>query len=140
MKIFNSMSLCFVNYYNNILIRFKNIVYKYHSSKILLIKKNIKQWGIIPKILFKTMSDNMHYVNLISNQTINGLKVGSCSYFSELLRKITRWGGMFEGASTQLSKNTKTLTFQRIWEKKTKKGVNIYFGLCKLMGVKYESA
>ena len=101
----------------------KKLSCRYHSPIILLIKKNLIQWVMIPISCLKTMSDNVHYVNLIPNQLIFVSKVGDCSYFARLLRKITRVGGMQGGATSRLSKNIKTLILQSIWEKKTKKGL-----------------
>lgn len=111
----------------------KDIMYISHSTIILLIKKTSIRWGIMAKSYLKSTSDNMYYVNLIPKQHDSYSKVVDCPYFARLLRKITRWGGILGGPTSRLSKNTKTLISEHIWEKKTKKGLDVDSGLCKLV-------
>jgi len=139
---------CSVNYCNNILIQSKNtynntvsilknltekILYRYHLPIILLIKKLSIRWGIMAKSYLKSTSDNMYYVNLMPKQHDSYSEVVNCPYFARLLRKITRWGGILGGATSRLSKNTKTLISIGFLEEKIKKGLSMYSGLCKLI-------
>lgn len=113
-----------------------NIMYRYLSAIILLIKKNLIRWGMNPIFYFKSMSDNVHYVNLMPKQLKSYSQVGDYPSFAELLRKITRVGGILGGSITRLSKNTKTLMNTNFGEKNKKRVLNIGSRLCKL-GVKY---
>ena len=110
----------------------KNIAVGYHSSKISLIKKLSIWWGMMPIFFYKSMSDNKHYVNLISNQHKSNSKVGNNTYFVRLLRKITRWGGIIRGAIIILPKNLKSLIIKDFGRRSIKKGLDMCFGLCKL--------
>jgi hypothetical protein len=124
------------NYCLNILMQSKNIIkellYGYHSSILLFIKKQSKQWGIDTKFVYKSMSDNIHYVNLIPNQHESGSKVGNYSYFARLLRDIPTCTPYLRGESRILSKKLKSLICNSFMEKILKKGLDLIIVLCKL--------
>jgi len=120
-----------VNYCYNALIQYYNIISKlfqyvscrYHSSILLLIKKSLIKWGIIPISCLKSMSDNIHYVNLMPYKPLVSLLVGDNSYLRIIRRKIKRVGGYFKNPRHTVPKKTKSLISQHIWKEKIKKGL-----------------
>lgn len=104
-------------------------MYRYHFPKILINKKHQIRWGIMFGSLFKSMSDKIHYVNLMPNQPLNGLKVGNYPYFARLLRKIVRGRGIHRGGTKTSLNHTKSL-INSIFEAISGKGE--HSRLCKL--------
>ena len=104
MKIFNIN----LKRYNIIKNRIKTTV-RYLCKNIYINKKVSNQWVTVPKTMFKSMSDNIHYVNLMPYKPFSTLIVGMQSYFASFIEKIKRVGGMFAKGSSQIQKNTKSL-------------------------------
>ena len=105
---------------------------RYLSQIILIIKKQLNRWGINPFFHFKTMSDNIHYVNLMPYQLIKHLKVGNHPYFKHSFQKISRCTPLPAMATPQSSKIQKTLYSNTFGRKKIKKGSDSSSRLCKL--------
>jgi hypothetical protein len=112
--------------YNGLLFKELLLLYRYHSSILLLIKKIIIRWGTVPIFFNYATSDNIHYVNLLPNQHSFHSKVVCHPYFEQLFRKIITGGGTFEGAITISLKILKSLSLQPFWKKKIKKGLSLF--------------
>jgi len=107
-------------YFNVILVQLKRIIKEYIvfylireclDLKISINKKQSKRWGINSKIIYKSTSDKMHYVNHMRNKLNNIIKVGDCPSFVWKVKKIPGVGGIIAGVSPRIPKIQKTLSF-----------------------------
>lgn len=113
----------------NIICKIKDIMYRYHFKKISITKKRKNRsirWGIVPNFMSfisKSMSDNIHYVNLLPYKHRFCQLVVDHPYFRQIpciLRKISTGRGCNRGGTSRLSKIQKSLYIKAFGKERTK--------------------